>query len=180
MKDFIRLFHLKSVAIKIYYGKFLILLVYTNTLLTFAFVMKTTARKYSGCMYFVSNSLARKMEKLAITAWKPLDISPSHAYLLMLAIENPGVQPTELSDQLDLQPSTITRLIERLEEKKLLLRITAGKQTSVYATPKAKAIYPKMKQCAAIFTEKYFGILGKEQSEKLVQNMNRIADKLEA
>lgn len=156
-----------------------IIFVYTTIITTFVLLMKTATRKYSGCMYFVSNSLARKMEKLAVNAWKPLDLSPSHAYLLMIAIENPGVQPTELSDELDLQPSTITRLIEKLEEKKLVLRITEGKQTSVYATPKAKNLHPKMKQCAAIFTENYFNILGKEQSEKLVQNMNRMADKLE-
>jgi DNA-binding MarR family transcriptional regulator len=142
--------------------------------------MKTSARKYSGCMYFVSNSLARKMEKLAVNAWKPLDLSPSHAYLLMLVIENPGIQPTLLSEELDLQPSTITRLLEKLEEKKLLLRITEGKQTSVYATPKAKNLYTKMKHCAEVFTQNYFEILGKEQSTKLVQNMNRVADKLEA
>jgi len=131
-------------------------------------------------MYFVSNSLARKMEKLAVNAWKPLDLSPSHAYLLMLAIENQGIQPTALSDELDLKPSTITRLLEKLEEKKLIIRAAEGKLTNVYATPKAKNLYPKMKQCAAFFCENYLGVLGKEQSEKLVQSMNRIADKLES
>ena len=156
-----------------------IIFVYTNTLFSFVLLMKSSTRKYSGCMYFVSNSLARKMEKLAVNAWKPFNLSPSHAYLLMIAIENPGVQPMELSNELDLQPSTITRLIEKLEEKKLVLRITEGKQTSVYATPNAKNIYPKMKQCASVFTESYFEILGKEQSEKLVKNMNLMAGKLE-
>jgi MarR family transcriptional regulator, organic hydroperoxide resistance regulator len=129
-------------------------------------------------MYFVTNALARKMEKLALEAWKKVDLSPSHAYLLMLVIEDPGVQPTALSQELHLMPSTITRLIEKLEEKKLLVRTSEGKLTNVYPTPKGKDLYPKLKQCLSDFYEHYAAILGKEDSAKLIQSMNRIADKL--
>jgi len=51
--------------------------------------MKTTESKYCKCLYFTTNALARKVEKLAIEAWKPVNLSPSHAYLLMMAIEHP-------------------------------------------------------------------------------------------
>ncbi|HXB44452.1 MAG TPA: MarR family transcriptional regulator, partial [Puia sp.] len=83
-------------------------------------------------MYFVTNALARKVEKLATQSWKKVNLSPSHAYLLMLAIQEPGIQPTVLSQELHLQPSTITRLIEKMEGKKLLIRTTDGKMTNVY------------------------------------------------
>ena len=131
-------------------------------------------------MYFVSNALARKMELLALEAWKPVDLSPSHAYLLMLAIGNPGIQPMALSEELKLKPSTITRLIEKLEGKKLVVRTSEGKQTNVYPTPKGKELMPKLKECVAVFSENYSNILGKEESARLVQNMSRIADKLES
>jgi DNA-binding MarR family transcriptional regulator len=129
-------------------------------------------------MYFVSNALARKIEKIAIQSWKKVNLSPSHAYLLMLVIDEPGIQPTALSEELQLQPSTITRLIEKLEQKKLLARTYEGKMTNVYPTPKAKELLPKLKQCVADFYENYSSVLGKEESAKLVQSMNRIADKL--
>ena len=129
-------------------------------------------------MYFVSNALARKMEKLAKDSWKKVNLSPSHAYLLMLVIDQPGVQPMHLSDQLHLEPSTITRLIEKLELKKLLIRAADGKQTNVYPTSKGKDLMPKLKQCLAEFYENYSGILGKEESTKLVQGMNKLADKM--
>jgi DNA-binding MarR family transcriptional regulator len=130
-------------------------------------------------MYFVSNALARKMEKIAIQSWKPVGLSPSHAYLLMLVIENPGVQPMALSNELQLQPSTITRLMEKLEERKLLVRTYEGKQTNVYPSPKGKEMLPRLRQCTADFFETYSGIIGKEESSRLVQNMSRITDKLE-
>jgi DNA-binding transcriptional regulator LsrR (DeoR family) len=85
--------------------------------------MKTIDSKYNGCLYFAANALARKIEKLAIESWKPLDLSPSHAYLLMLVLEEPGLQPGCIANHLQLSPSTITRLIEKLEEKGLSVTV---------------------------------------------------------
>lgn len=129
-------------------------------------------------MYFSANVLARKMEKLAGESWKKADLSPSHAYLLMIVIEEPGVQPGALANEMQLTPSTITRLIEKLEEKKLLVRTTGGKITNVYPTPKAKQMLPKLKECVNDFFNAYAKILGKEDSLRLLQNIHTLADKL--
>jgi MarR family transcriptional regulator, organic hydroperoxide resistance regulator len=140
--------------------------------------MKTSDSKYHQCLYFTANALARKIEKLAQGVWSKVDLSPSHAYLLMLAIEAPGIQPTALADHLQLQPSTITRLIEKLEEKKLLVRTTEGKITNVYPTPKGKDLLPKLKECVNEFYNSYSTILGKDESARLVQGIGKFADKL--
>ena len=129
-------------------------------------------------MYFVANALGRRIEKLAIESWKKVDLSPSHAYLLMLAIEEPGIQPTALSEQLILTPSTITRLIEKLEDKELVTRDTEGKQTKVYPTSKAKELYPVLQECLTHFIDNYSKILGREESTRMVANMACLADKL--
>ena len=140
--------------------------------------MNTSASKYAQCLYFSSNALARKVEKLAQESWKPVGLSPSHGYLLMAVVDDPGVQPGKLAKELQLQPSTITRLIEKLEEKKLVVRITEGKTTNVYPTSKAKELYGKLKDCVNNFYTTHATILGKEDSSKMVRNMNRLADKL--
>jgi DNA-binding MarR family transcriptional regulator len=95
-----------------------------------------------------------------------------------MAIEEPGVQPSALADHLQLQPSTITRLIEKLEDRKLVVRTTEGKMTNVYPTPKGKELLPKLKECLNEFYSSYAGILGKEESARLVQSMGKVADKL--
>jgi DNA-binding MarR family transcriptional regulator len=140
--------------------------------------MKPSESKYRHCMYFVANALGRRIEKLAMESWKKVDLSPSHAYLLMLAIEEPGIQPTALSEQLILTPSTITRLIEKLEDKGLVTRSTEGKLTKVYPTAQAKELYPKLQECLGHFIENYTYILGKEESIRMVKNMACLADKL--
>ncbi len=140
--------------------------------------MKTSDSKYCKCLYFTANSLARKIDKLAQESWSKVGLSPSHAYLLMMVLEEPGIQPGFLADHLQLQPSTVTRLIEKLEEKKLLIRTTEGKMTNVYPTPKGKELLPKLKECLNEFYTHYSAILGKEESAKLVQTMGKVADKL--
>jgi len=140
--------------------------------------MKTSASQYAQCLYFTSAALARKVEKLAIESWKKIGLSPSHAYLLNTVLNEPGIQPTSLSEHLQLQPSTITRLVEKLEEKKLVVRTTEGKVTNVYPTPKAKELQPKMLECMKEFSEKYSSLLGADESCKLVQTMAKFADKL--
>jgi len=142
--------------------------------------VKTSESKYCQCLYFTANALARKTEKLAQQAWKPVGMSPSHGYLLMMVIQEPGIQPTALADQLQLQPSTVTRLIEKLEERKLLVRITEGKTTNVYPTPKGKDLLPRLKESVQQFQQQYTALLGREESAKLVQQMAKVADKLES
>src|SRR4029079_3552054 len=134
--------------------------------------MKAANSKYCQCLYFSSNALARKIEKLANDSWKKVGLSPSHAYLLMLAIEEPGIQPSALVRQLLLTPSTITRLMEKLEEKKLVVRTNEGKVTNVYPSPKAKSMLPELKECLNHFYQNYAAILGKDESSKMVNSIN--------
>lgn len=142
--------------------------------------VKTSDSPYRLCLYFASGALARKAEKLAKESWKPLDLAPSHAYLLMLVLEEPGLQPGALADLLQLEPSTITRLIEKLEQKKLAVRTTEGKITNVYPTPKAKELYPRMKSCVETFNNALAAALGKEESHRVITGINKLSDKLGA
>lgn len=140
--------------------------------------MNTSGSPFHQCLYFTANALARKVDRLAQESWNKVDLSPSHAYLLMAVLEEPGVQPGQLAKQLQLQPSTVTRLIEKLEGRKLIVRTTEGKATNVYPTPRGRELHPKLKDCLAEFYRNYSAILGAEESAHLVQNMARMADKL--
>lgn len=140
--------------------------------------MKATESKYSKCLYFAANNLARKVEKLALESWKPVDLSPSHAYLLMMVLEEPGLQPGCLADHLQLSPSTITRLIEKLEEKQLVTRTTEGKMTLVFPSEKGTALLPSLKKCSKDFHDNSCCLISKEERESMVANMCSMADKL--
>lgn len=140
--------------------------------------MKTSSSRFSQCLYFASNALARKVEKMAQECWKKVDLSPSHAYLLLIVLDEPGSQPGLLADHLQLQPSTITRLIEKLEQKKLVVRTMEGKITNVYPTPKAKELYPKMKTIVGEFNNQCEQVFGKNECMFITNKIGIIADKL--
>lgn len=140
--------------------------------------MKTSDSQFKQCLYFSSGALARKVEKLATECWSRVGLTPSLAYLLITVLEHPGIQPGKISNELQLTPSTISRLIEKLEDRKLLIRTTEGKITNVYPTPKGKELLPEMKLCLESFYQKYTEILGETESQRFVQNLVRLADKL--
>lgn len=140
--------------------------------------MKTSESTYCRCLYFSANALARKVEKLAEKSWAPVGLSPSHAYLLMLVIDKPGILPSELADQLFLKPSTITRLVDKLEKSKLVIRVSEGKNISIYASPRANKMRDELKACLAHFYQSYSNILGREESARFIQSMNTLTDKL--
>lgn len=147
-------------------------------LLSLRLKMKSSNSRFNKCLYFSSNALARKVERLAIENWKKVGLAPSHAYLLMMVLEEPGAQPGLIAKEMQLTPSTITRLVEKLEEKKLVTRITDGKITNVFPTSKAKEIYPDMKVCMNDFSKTCLEILGVDESMRMVQNINKFTDKL--
>ena len=140
--------------------------------------MKSSNSRFSKCLYFSANALARKVEKIAADSWKQIDLSPSHAYLLLTVIEEPGIQPGALAAEMQLTPSTITRLVEKLEAKKLLVRTTEGKLTNVYPTPKAKELYPRMKNCLNNFYQSCTGITSEAEIKRMTQHINKLNDKL--
>jgi DNA-binding MarR family transcriptional regulator len=141
--------------------------------------VKASASKFCSCIYWTSGTLARKINKLAEEAWAPVGLAPGQAYMLALVIENPGCQPLELSAELHLAPSTITRFIEKLEGRKLVVRVTDGKLTNVFPTAAARKMKDKMAKCRGNFMDAFQAALGKKESEILVKHLVQAADKLD-
>ena len=89
-----------------------------------------------NCLFFNTNAFSRHLLKLAETKFKHLEISPAHASLMLLVYDTPGISPKELSRLLQLTPSTITRFIDSLVKKKMVLRRSKGKAAFIFPTPK--------------------------------------------
>ena len=140
--------------------------------------MKAKESIFSQCLYFSTSALSRKVEKMAEESWKKIGLAPSHAYVLTLALKEPGIQAGTIAGQLHLTPSTITRLLQKLETKKLVVRVTEGKSTLVFPTAKSRSLYPKMKECLEDFSKKYTSVLGEDESAKLIRNINTLNDRL--
>ncbi len=117
---------------------------------------------YSACLLFSANALARAITTIGDAEFGRFGLSYSHAYLLCEVVDQPGVSPSQLSNTLFLTPSTITRLVEKLEQKRLVRRESEGKKTLVYPTEAGQALRPAIAEAWQRTGEQYARAIGPE------------------
>ena len=132
-----------------------------------------------GCLYFTANSLARVLTAIAEEEFKKTGLAPNYAFILMLICKKPGLMQKEISEYLQLSPSTITRFVDKLENKKLLARRTEGKAVCVDPTDEGKALLEDIKAAWERLYYRYTDLLGTEESERLTEMSWKAALKLE-
>jgi len=136
--------------------------------------------KYSGCLYYSANALGRVMTKLAEEAFAPTGLAPSYAILLVSVNEKPGIQPKEISEDMQLTPSTVTRLVEKLEMKGFVERKSVGRNTEIYPTAKSKKLDKKIRTAWTTMYGQYVATLGEKKAQILTSNVYEASKKLGA
>lgn len=134
--------------------------------------------KYCQCLYFTANALARNIGKIADEEFARTGLAPSYAFLLMTVNDEPGIQPGEIAAIMELKPSTVTRLIEKMEAKKMLERKTEGRHTKVYPTAKSKAINKEIHEAWNNLYKRYVKILGEKRSKDVTSAIHDVSMKL--
>ncbi|MCB9271306.1 MAG: winged helix-turn-helix transcriptional regulator [Lewinellaceae bacterium] len=134
---------------------------------------------YCQCLYYASNALARIMTRMADDAFASVGLSSSYAFLLMTVNNKPGIQPKEISQKMQLTPSTVTRLIEKMEVRGMLERQSSGRATTVFPTPQSLELQPKILLAWRQLYEKYSGILGEQEGIVLTASIHEATKKLE-
>jgi MarR family transcriptional regulator, organic hydroperoxide resistance regulator len=120
---------------------------------------KETTR-FSACLLFSANALARAITTAGDKEFSRIGLTYSHAYLLLVVVESPGVTPMVLSEQLFLSPSTITRLLDKLEQKQFVTRQSEGKNTRVRPTEAGLAVHPFIVEAVERNTRHHIDMLG--------------------
>lgn len=141
--------------------------------------MEKVRSQYCNCLYYSANALARVLTKISDEEFSVTGLSSSYAFLLMTVNSKPGIQPKEIGRQMQLTPSTITRLIEKMERKGFLERITDGRSTKVMPTKKSIDLNVNIKKAWGNLYTRYSKLLGKDFADKLTDEIYTTAIKLE-
>ena len=137
-----------------------------------------SATRFSACLLFSANALARAITAIGDEEFGRFGLCYSHAYMLCEVVAQPGITPSELSETLYLTPSTITRLVEKLEQKHYVRRESEGKRTLIYATAEGEAIQPEIAQAWERVGTRYSEVIGKNDVCQLTQQVFKAAKSL--
>ncbi len=140
--------------------------------------MKENNNFLESCLFFNTNALSRHLLKLAEKEFKHLNLSPAHASLLLLLFDNPGISPKELSQNLNLTPSTITRFLDALQKKKLVLRKSKGKSAKISASSNGLKMKRQIADAYKKLYLKYTKLLGSNFANQLSLNILAANEKL--
>ncbi len=127
---------------------------------------------FDRCLYFNSNILIRKIEKIWADAYSDVNLAPAHAYLLRLVLEKPGLAQKDIAVELSLDKSTITRFIDKMVIEGYLYRAASPtgnlKEQFIYPTDKAIELKEKLNSIGSDLYKKMQSLFSAEELKSIV------------
>ncbi|MEN8172743.1 MAG: MarR family transcriptional regulator [Chloroflexota bacterium] len=128
-------------------------------------------------MYFNVNTFSRKVNRIWKDAFKEVGLSPSHAYLLRLVLAEPGLSQKTIADILNLEKSTVTRFINKLETEGFIIRqVPAARNTreqTIYPTKKAQLLHSELGRISDNLHAKMLETIGIDEIKELVKDLRK-------
>jgi len=131
-----------------------------------------------SCLFFNTNNLSRQLLKLAQKEFNDLKLSPAHASLMLLVYDNPGISPKRLSQLLHLTPSTITRFMDALAKKDLIIRENKGKSAFISPSIKGLGLKAPIARAYKRLYHSYTRLIGEDQARQLTYTLSTVNQKL--
>lgn len=135
--------------------------------------------KLNSCLFFSTGRLSRALGKIADETFYNTGLSPSHAMILYLINNKDGIPQKELGELIHLSPSTVTRLLEKLEGKKLVTKRSEGKNVYLQTTPQGLALQEKIIESWNQLHDHYKDILTREETAHFIEISGKLLEHLE-
>lgn len=137
---------------------------------------------FEHCLYFNTAALARKLDKEWSRAFKSFGLTVPQAFMLRAVLERPGMLPRELADEMVIARPTVTRALDGLQAKGLILRRSLeydGRELQVHPTELAIAMKEALNSAAVAVTARLKKVLGAGEFTETVVRVKGVRSALE-
>jgi DNA-binding MarR family transcriptional regulator len=121
------------------------------------------------CLFFTANSLARDITRMGEEEFVSIGMTPSYAFLMALAVDSPGISQKEISEKMNMAPSTVSRFIDALVKRRLLKKEGQGRMTFIHPTEKGVQLNGAIQEVWKNLYERYSKVLGKKNGDELTR-----------
>ncbi|QPC87745.1 MarR family transcriptional regulator [Mesorhizobium sp. NBSH29] len=137
---------------------------------------------FDGCIYFNTQALGRRLERIWTEAFRPFGLTPSQAFMLRAVLAEPAMLQGELADTLKIARATATRGVDGLEAKGLVTRHatkTDGRECEIQPTVAGRALQDGLNLASGAVTQRLKRQLGDDPFMEFVTRARGIADAVE-
>ncbi len=138
-----------------------------------------TEHLLNHCLFFTTGKLDRILTRWAQEEFASTGLAPSAAFAVMVINDRPGMNQNELAGILHLDPSTLTRFVDKLEIKNLIVRRKEGRMTYLDTTSKGLALHRELADGWKRVWKKYSDLLGMDLGNDLASRIHQAGLKLE-
>lgn len=120
----------------------------------------------------VSHSFARKLEDMGVTVAEWVILREMYEF-------QESIAPSQLSETTGLTRGAISKLVDRLENKKLLARknsVSDGRYQEITLTNTARELVPRLARIADENDEYFFSGISKTEQKMLVALLMKVAE----
>ena len=137
---------------------------------------------FERCLYFNLNALTRKVNRIWEAEFRQTGLSPPHAYLIRLVLDEPGLSQKQLAEALHLDPSTVTRFVDALAARQLVRRDTSSsdrRSATVFPTREGKRLQKKLEKIGEALFQTLRKRLGDKAFRQLVNSLRETRNVLD-
>ena len=136
---------------------------------------------FERCIYFNTHTLARKLNAIWDQGFAEFDLTPAQGYLLRLVLAQPGLTQQAISQELQLNKSTVTRFVNQLEKKSLLERTASDsdlRENVIMPSKSALTLNAKLEALGDELYQSMCSKLGKQNLTAFVKTARKLNEQL--
>lgn len=134
---------------------------------------------FKDCILFNSKKLERSLTKIAEEEFANIGLHHTYGYILSVVARAGYTKTKNISCELALDSSTVTRMVSKLEREGLIKKGSDNSPCDISLTTAGEAVMPEVIKAWDAFHKRVNDMLGEDSAEQIVQELNVINQKLD-